>query len=289
MNKHTFKEIFIFTVTAFFSISLTAQSPLKFEKLDIADAPFFAYTPCFYQDSRGFMWFGSLSGLSMFDGYTVTYFKNNPNDPLSISDNKISSMLEDGIGNLWVGTQNGLNYFDYKKQTFKHYNIKKEHGIGITGTNCIAIDVHKNIWVGTSDGLYWLDSTTQKFCLYTNQFSSIFTASIEFTDKGLYALTSAGLYFKAYNSSRFSLIDIPANKKGQKDFNLRTLFKDKNGVLWIGTSDGLFYIDVSKNNTLLVEQPFFKDELIHIFQQKNEEALWICTKMGLYHFNPRTF
>ena len=197
-------------------------------------------------------------------------------------------MLEDGTGNLWVGTQNGLNYFDFKKQTFEHYNDKKEHGIGITGIGCISMDVHKNIWVGTTDGLYWLDSKTHKFYPYTAQFNNTWVGSIEFTDKGLYVLTAYGLYFKAYNSSDFSLIGVPENTKRQKDFNLRTLIKDKNGLLWIGTSNGLFYIDESKNNTLLVEQPFLKDELIHIFQQKNDEALWLCTKTGLYHFNLRT-
>src|ERR1700761_835564 len=45
---------------------------------------------CIFQDSRGFMWFGTRDGLNKYDGVKVTIYKNDPNNKNSISDNFIN-------------------------------------------------------------------------------------------------------------------------------------------------------------------------------------------------------
>ena len=37
----------------------------------------------FYQDSKGFMWFGSGNGLNRHDGYNIEVFMHDPRDKTS--------------------------------------------------------------------------------------------------------------------------------------------------------------------------------------------------------------
>ena len=41
------------------------------------------------KDSKGFMWFGTNDGLNKYDGYNLTVYRHNPEDPHSLCDNTI--------------------------------------------------------------------------------------------------------------------------------------------------------------------------------------------------------
>ena len=62
------------------------------------------------QDTEGFIWIGSNSGLRRFDGNRCDVYRNDELDKGSVSDNMIISLYCDSRGNIWVGTANGLNY-----------------------------------------------------------------------------------------------------------------------------------------------------------------------------------
>ena len=59
------------------------------------------------QDERGFIWFGTADGLSRYDGSSVKVYRNDPDDPNSMSLSFVRAMLADQSGNLWVGTWGG--------------------------------------------------------------------------------------------------------------------------------------------------------------------------------------
>ena len=44
---------------------------------------------CIFQDSKGYLWFGTQQGLNKFNGYSFDTYLNNPADSNSISDNWI--------------------------------------------------------------------------------------------------------------------------------------------------------------------------------------------------------
>jgi len=57
------------------------------------------------------LWIGTRnSGLSRLDLETeqFTHFKNMPDDPQSLSSDKIVSICEDSFGDLWIGTMKGI-------------------------------------------------------------------------------------------------------------------------------------------------------------------------------------
>jgi len=71
------------------------------------------------EDSRKKIWIGTYrSGLYLFDPLTdeITNWINSPGDEKSISNNYISSIVEDNLGRIWISTVSYTHLDVYKRQ-----------------------------------------------------------------------------------------------------------------------------------------------------------------------------
>ncbi|NIM17216.1 MAG: hypothetical protein GTO45_34860, partial [Candidatus Aminicenantes bacterium] len=84
---------------------------LKFEHLTTEHGLSQNTIYCILQDSKGFLWLGTESGLNRYDGYEIKIYEHESDNPGSLSSNTILALCEDRSGTLWVGTNNGLNKF----------------------------------------------------------------------------------------------------------------------------------------------------------------------------------
>ncbi|MFO8030215.1 MAG: two-component regulator propeller domain-containing protein, partial [Cyclonatronaceae bacterium] len=77
------------------------------------------------QDQFGYIWTGSINGLTRFDGYEFIRFYSNPNDPGSIRGLQIQSIYEDSRGQIWVASSpENVNVYDPQTESFRHYTYK---------------------------------------------------------------------------------------------------------------------------------------------------------------------
>jgi ligand-binding sensor domain-containing protein len=67
-----------------FSFSAAARE-LKFEKISVAQGLSQSSVHCIFQDSKGFLWFGTGNGLNKYDGNNFTVYSPVPGDPLRLS------------------------------------------------------------------------------------------------------------------------------------------------------------------------------------------------------------
>jgi len=134
------------------------------------------------QDTKGFIWIGTRSGLSRFDGYTFKLYKSKADKFGYIGNDIITSIIEDQTGILWIGSGRGLFSFNPITEVFSklagvngyinnvivdkknnlwiiadgslfQYSRKHQKVINInTSASSIAIDKHQNIWFGNRDG-----------------------------------------------------------------------------------------------------------------------------------------
>ena len=77
-----------------------------------------------YADQNGMIWVGFNDGvLDQFNPLTgkFRHYRNDPNDPSSLSDAGVGSILKDSRGRLWVGTYQGLDLLDEATGKFIHY------------------------------------------------------------------------------------------------------------------------------------------------------------------------
>lgn len=72
-----------------------------------------------YQDSKGFIWLGTLNGLSRYDGTSFVTFRPEEGNKLSLADHRIRDLEEDANGFLWISTSVELySCYDLKKDCF---------------------------------------------------------------------------------------------------------------------------------------------------------------------------
>ncbi len=72
-----------------------------------------------YQDSKGFIWMGTLNGLSRYDGNTFVTYRPEGGSKISLADHRIWGLEEDEDGLLWVFTQaNLISCFDLQQERF---------------------------------------------------------------------------------------------------------------------------------------------------------------------------
>ncbi|MGJ9419586.1 two-component regulator propeller domain-containing protein [Massilia sp. CMS3.1] len=117
------------------------------------------------QDRQGFMWFGTQAGLNRYDGYQMTVYGNDPQDPGSLPDSFINASFEDAEGRLWFGTKGGLARFDAASGKFVRHALA-DAGAPASGNrsvNAITADRQGMLWLATNDGIKRFDPASGAF------------------------------------------------------------------------------------------------------------------------------
>ncbi len=139
---------------------------LRFEHLTVDDGLSQNAGLALLQDSQGYLWIGTQDGLNRYDGYAITQFKHDPDNPASLSHNSVIALYEDGDGYLWVGTWGGgLNRYDPATQQFTRYTPDPANPNSIS--HPIVTDIIQDeqgvYWIATFGGLERFDPATGTF------------------------------------------------------------------------------------------------------------------------------
>ncbi len=110
----------------------------------------------FCQDSEGFLWIGTDSGLLCFDGNRFDIYRNDELDPHSISDNKIVSLYNDDSGIVWVGTVDGLNCYDREFDSFRLVKLPEKLLNGFI-RDVVTLPDGRLLFLVSGIGMYTLD------------------------------------------------------------------------------------------------------------------------------------
>jgi len=207
---------------------------------------------CIFQDSQGFMWFGTQDGLNRYDGYTLKVFKKDPAEPGSLNDNFIVSIAEDSSRTLWVGTLNApttLNRFDPLTETFAQVprdSVDLFHA-RIGAARPEYLDHSGTRWSGSiGGGLTRLDLRTGRKTVYKHDPSNPSSLaddrvySVVGDRSGLIWLgTREGLCrFDPRTESFVTYRHDPKDSRTLSDSWVWPILEDRNGTLWIGTFRG---------------------------------------------------
>lgn len=137
-----------------------------------------------FQQSNGYIWFGTSRGISRFDGNQFHNYFYSPGTEHHLSNNFITDILEDNEGNIWVATEDGLNILkpDGDKQV-----IRKEDGLPSSWILNLLIDSNNIIWISTGEGTVFYDSVNQQFNIVDLQTPDSIIDLVELPDKRIIA------------------------------------------------------------------------------------------------------
>ena len=276
-----------------FCFNLKAENPndIVFENISVKQGLSQLSVVAIFQDSKGFMWFGTRDGLNRYNGYNFEVFRHDESDSTTISDGYILCVSEDSEHRIWVGTTNGLNCFEPTTKTFKHYNINlSSHSTDLNEIVCILPTSGNKIWIGKYDGLYLLDYSNEKTILQKILTSRINTI-VQHNDQLLIGTTASNLITYNLKSNKisnivFAGIDIPQN------ISFKTIIKNKDGLYWFGTKDQGFGLFDIKNKRILkyyntLTKKGLSSNSIKAMCLDKDGNLLIGTYNGLNIFNPK--
>ncbi|TFW27354.1 response regulator, partial [Massilia horti] len=271
---------------------------LRFDHLSVEDGLAQESVLSIAQDTDGFMWFGSQTGLSRFDGYRFTNFRNIVGDPRTLGNNWVRVLLVDRKGRLWIGTDGGLDRYDVATQTFVHYPAieSTRRGNGNRHVHAIVEDGKDGLWLATADGLQHFDIASGRFTMWHHDEldgsslvdDQVNALALDATGR-LWIGTSSGLDSLGADRKRF--VHYPLGG-GARHAAVQALLIDGAGALWIGSMAGLerWQPDGKGGNARRrfgLEEAFQPAEVTTLYEDADRQV-WAGTRdEGLYRWHSR--
>jgi ligand-binding sensor domain-containing protein len=227
------------------------------------------------QDDRGFLWAGSGTGLSRYDGFEIKNFSKQDGlsgdfvtssfklrsgnlvfghnqggvtifDGLKFKalladtlNTKVVSITEDGDHNLWVATQSGgLTFIGKDRKTISGVNPPE-----IKDQIINTIFMHKHLlWVGTQEGLFIFRSSGSELTLVNNNllppYTEVASILMHHEDSSLFWIGTAsqGLYLAQNMTAADRIVEV--RRIVLPEFVndvIQSIDQHLDGDLWIGT------------------------------------------------------
>lgn len=281
-------------LTAFISAAQTGK--YQFAHLDFTQGLSHNQVSCIYKDARGMMWFGTMSGLNRYDGYTFKVFKHNIKDSLSLNDNFISAIEEGPFDKLWIQTGVGFNIYDPATEKFDRNAARVLKALSLPQYGLTKIVKSKTgFWFLYADsGLYKFEPGKKTFVFEhadedNTSIQRNTIADIKEDSKGNLWIVHRNGWLEKLNVRAQEVTfrtNVLQQQIGTEDL-LYNLYIDAQDELWVyatGKIEGVYYYKPAKNEVL----HFAKDtkvgrlsnNIVDGIVQDDKGLMWIATDHG---------
>ncbi|MFC4212341.1 two-component regulator propeller domain-containing protein [Pedobacter lithocola] len=295
MFRNLFTAIFL---SLFIVTKIWAQADhYQFSQLTILNGLSNNQVLSIYQDKKGFMWFGTFSGLNRYDGHKFRVFKHDFHDPNSLSDDFVSAIFAGPNDKMWIQTKQNYNIYDPYTERFERTPKAYLASIGLPDAEIKSIksDGKGNFWfVYANLGIYKYNEISKQSKHFYN---SKGLGSIYSSDVTSLSLNEKGQAWIVYNDGTVDLFEPKLNKVVYRSSILRnanhgksisySVFADKDNDLWFfttSTSLGVYYFNPEKNILKHFDkdgtQGKFRSNIVYNVIQDNKGLIWIGTDHG---------
>ena len=292
----------VFSTAAQASPPVAAVRPLYFEHLTVRDGLSMRTVNSILQDSVGYVWLATESGLDRYDGYSIREYRRQRGALHGLASDYIWSIAEDAGGDLWLATDGGGVARWVRKtdqfQQFRH-DPQLPQSLASDAVRSLVIDARGQVWVGTKDkGLDVLDPKSGESRHYRHRDSdprSLADDSVDtvYADRAgrIWIGTDRGLSVYDPATDGFHSIKASIDGVALDDLRIRSIREDHAGMFWLGTvKQGLFRLDPDTNRlTVFRHDPLnpksLSQDSVWSILEDNAQRLWVATGDGLNLFD----
>lgn len=261
-----------------FILSCLFAYPIYFKHIGVKDGLSQLSVLSIHQDKLGRIWFGTMEGLSIYNGSEVVSYKGtNALSRLTIEGEKITNITENKEGDIFFMTNdNGLMKYDLKQHKFSTFN-------GLEVSALSSID--GTIYIASKDTIYTWNEQTNRFSfklapILSNKITKIFKDH----KQQLWIGTLSGLYKLLPDNTPVCVIP---------DKEIWEIFESSQNELWIGTRmEGMYRINAKEVITEFLHNPKVENSIssnqVRTFVEDPDGNIWIGTFVGLNKYNPKT-
>ena len=274
--------------------------PMYFEHLTMRDGLSQSTVMSILQDSQGFLWLATESGLDRYDGYSIREYRRERGNPNALASDYVWKVAEDARGDLWLATiGGGVARWDRRNDRFQQFRHDPANpdSIASDAIRTLHIDRKGRVWAATErHGLDVLDPQTghARHYLHIEGNSRSLLADAVFviyTDRAgrLWLGTDKGL--SRYEPSSDDFNNAVAEAGALDGAKIRAIVEDHTGALWIGTLDsGLYRLDPQTRKVTSFRSDAnnprsLSNDRVRAILEDDARRLWVATSDGLNLFD----
>ena len=232
---------------SFFALALTAQPEgVALRHLTTDDGLSHNYVTAIARDTQGFMWFGTMDGLTRFDGKRCTVFRPREGDSTSLPFRQVNGLSLDPLGRLWVTTTRGICRWDYVDRRFHRIPLYAPgKNKPLLSTSAFFFNKNGYGWAVSDTFLVRMDYRTLKTTLFPTPRNLVGTPVTFVDSKGRVWVSVAGNIFRFFPENglyEFQLGRLDPDPA--KRWSAGSFAEDEHGQLWCSSwGEGLFRLN----------------------------------------------
>lgn len=252
------------------------------------------------RDKDGNIWLATDQGLASFDERNETFYTYKKNtDKYSICDDNVINLYQDNLGVIWVGTFGGISKF-FPNNDFKVYRNDPTDNNSLSSSSVCGIyeDDEGNVWIGTFNAGVNKVSGNEVTRFFNdvnepNSLSSNRIKDITGIDNEIWIATDNGLNKYDKDTGRFTVYKKTEDENSVINSEIRVLYIDNEGILWIGTRGGISTFDrqgkFTSYNEVLEKNGVYEKTISAIYED-SEGIMWfgLGNDGGLVKYNKET-
>lgn len=241
------------------------------------------------EDNQERIWLGTTHhSVIIFDKKTTRFSR-----PVLTGTRGVLSLTKDGFGKIWAGREGGsilkINPYTLRYESDPRYDnlyAKLPHA----EVSSLYRDKHNNIWFGSWDRqLYQYNALRSEELSFNNANGFNNDDVLSFAEDATGWLWIGGRYngLQLYNTSTGQFYQYPHDPSREgtpADNRINCIFRDRNGMMWIGTNKG---VSISNPVQQQFPQHFFPAvndllQTIYAVHETTDGDIFFGTSAGLY-------